>query len=274
MLLYFLLTFFISWIFWIPAALNGLDVSVFPNNLFLILGGLGPFVCGILLTILDKDKNFKKLFLKRLTGLKAIGEKWAAVILFTFPLINLLAVSLALLQSGESTAIFDFKSILSQPLSFIFFLISTLFFGPVPEEIGWRGYALPKLQEKFNALGASAILGGLWAVWHLPLFFIQGTYQQEIGFGSSDFWIFLLLFLPETILITWVFNNTRQSTLAAILFHFMINLSGEITHINGTARLYQFNLLFLLTAVIVLLFGEKTLTDKPDLNRLFRQPKE
>ena len=274
MLFYFLITFFVSWIFWIPAALNGQEVSVFPNNLFLILGGLGPFLCGTLLVIIDKDKDFKKRFLKRLIDFRQISEKWAAVIFFTFPFINLLAVSLALLQTGENTIIYDLKSILAQPLSFVFFLVSTLFFGPVPEEIGWRGYALPKLQEKFNALGASSILGFLWAIWHIPLFFIQGTYQNSIGFGTNDFWVFLLLFLPETILITWVFNNTRQSTLAAIFFHFMINLSGEITHISGPARLYQFNLLFLLTAVVVLLFGEKTLAEKPDLNRLFKQPKD
>ena len=274
MLLYFLLTFFISWVFWIPAALNGGELSIFPNNLLFVLGGFGPVIGGILLTLLDKDKDFKSSYLKRLIDFKRIGEKWAAVIFFTFPLINLLAVSLALLQSGEGSPVYDFQTIFSQPLSFVFFLISTLFFGPVPEEMGWRGYALPKLQEKFNALAASAILGSLWAIWHLPLFFIEGTYQHNIGFGTSDFWVFMLLFLPETILITWVFNNTRQSTLAAILLHFMLNLSGEITHISGAARLFQFNLLFLFTAVIVLLFGEKTLTDKPDLKRLFGQPKE
>ncbi|WP_256253107.1 CPBP family intramembrane glutamic endopeptidase [Paenibacillus sp. UNC496MF] len=57
------------------------------------------------------------------------------------------------------------------------FLLGSLLGGPFGEEPGWRGYALPKLQEKYRILGASLILGVLWTMWHLPFFFIQGTFN-------------------------------------------------------------------------------------------------
>ena len=149
--------------------------------------------------------------------------------------------------------------------------MSIFFFGPVPEELGWRGIALDQLQEKFSALIASFILGGVWALWHLPLFFMKGTYQNEIGFGSADFWMFNMTLLPITILMTWIYNHTDRSILAAILFHFIINLSGEFFGIEGVARIYQFDLLFIMTALVVLLYGEKTLNDKPDVEKLLRR---
>jgi CAAX protease family protein len=65
-------------------------------------------------------------------------------------------------------------------------------------------------------------------LWHLPQFFVEGTYQSGLGFGSASFWLFMAVLLPESILITWVYNNTYHSTLSAVLLHFMTNFTGEI----------------------------------------------
>lgn len=76
-----------------------------------------------------------------------------------------------------------------------------LFFGPAPEELGWRGYALDGLQARMNALFASLILGVVWSLWHLPLFFIKGTWQAEqVGLGTQRFWLFMLIVIIDSCL--------------------------------------------------------------------------
>jgi hypothetical protein len=69
-------------------------------------------------------------------------------------------------------------------------------------------------------------------IWHLPLFFIQGSYQHGLGMGTPQFWLFLLDKIPMSIVIGWVFNQTRKSTLSAVLLHFMINFVGELLDLS------------------------------------------
>jgi membrane protease YdiL (CAAX protease family) len=88
------------------------------------------------------------------------------------------------------------------------------------EEMGWRGYVLPRLQAKYNALTASLILGVIWSVWHLPKFFGTGT-----SGGRSFFW-FTVFSMPAAVLYTWLYNNSRGSLLLATLFHATNNTVG------------------------------------------------
>lgn len=80
------------------------------------------------------------------------------------------------------------------------FLISLIFGGPLAEEIGWRGYALPRLHEERNPLVSDLILGVVWGLWHLPLFFIAGTTQSFLAFVPFMLWAVGLsvLFTPTT----------------------------------------------------------------------------
>ena len=83
------------------------------------------------------------------------------------------------------------------------------------EELSWRGFALPRLQAKYNALTSSLILGVIWSLFHLPLFFtLTGPSQTDWSFSS-----FLLSTVGITILYAWIYNNTRGSVLLAYLFH-------------------------------------------------------
>jgi hypothetical protein len=82
-------------------------------------------------------------------------------------------------------------------------VVYQLFSGPISEEAGWRGFALPRLQSKYNALVSSLILGVIWTFWHLPLFFLAGSAQKGIPFP-----IYLVLICTLTLYITWVYNNT------------------------------------------------------------------
>lgn len=92
--------------------------------------------------------------------------------------------------------------------------------GPVGEEIGWRGYALPGLLERMGPVAASLVLAGMWAVWHLPLFWLPGAAQE-----GSSIPLFVAMVAACSILTTWVYLATSRSLLAAVLFHHSINLS-------------------------------------------------
>jgi len=101
------------------------------------------------------------------------------------------------------------------------FLQQLVLSSPMGEEIGWRGYALPKLQVRVSVLNASLLLGVLWGLWHLPLLFTAGDPRARLSFG----WLILGM-IPVAILFTWLYNNTRGSLLLALLYHNSFNVTG------------------------------------------------
>jgi uncharacterized protein len=125
-------------------------------------------------------------------------------------------------------------------------------FGPLPEEMAWRGFALDGLQSRLNALSSSLILGLAWTVWHLPLFFIQGSYQQGLGMGTPLFWLYMLDKIPQSIWMTWIYNNNRRSTLSAVLFHFMVNFVGELFNFPFQGEVFYI-LSWWVSAVLIIL---------------------
>src|SRR5512132_3500788 len=98
-------------------------------------------------------------------------------------------------------------------------LVITLFIGPLGEEFGWRGVALPLLQGRFAPLWASLILGVIWGLWHLPAFVLGGTSQSAWSFGP-----YVLGVLALAVIVTPMFNAARGSILIPILFHLQMNL--------------------------------------------------
>jgi membrane protease YdiL (CAAX protease family) len=106
--------------------------------------------------------------------------------------------------------------------------------GPLGEEPGWRGFALPRLEGRAGPLVGTLLLGALWSGWHLPLFFISGTDQYAIASGSGvlghlgGFGLFAIWVTALAVILTWVFNNTRGSLLLAMLLHTSINAAPGV----------------------------------------------
>lgn len=153
---------------------------------------------------------------------------------------------------------------MARPLAIIPFVLFTLIFGPLPEEMGWRGYGLEHLQRRLTALPANLIVGTVWALWHLPLFFLEGTYQSSLGVGTAHFFLFMTGLLPQSVLIAWIYNSTDRSTLSAVLFHFMINLTGEVLTLPHRAEYHRALWAALAAGAVVLLFGYRTLGRKTE----------
>jgi membrane protease YdiL (CAAX protease family) len=98
---------------------------------------------------------------------------------------------------------------------------STFLGGPVNEEPGWRGFALPRLQAQFGPVVGSILLGTLWAGWHLPLFFIHGWVNVPV-------WAFVLMLITVSVLIAWGTNLSRFSIVVPMLMHAAFNTSSRL----------------------------------------------
>jgi len=249
-LAFFLLVLAFTWLVQFPFILLGEKAMSMPYVLFFYLGSISPTLFAILLTYRTGNRSTTNDFWQRIIDVKRIRGKWWLAILLLYPLFNILAILIQSLFSGQPPSFESPLMLLGNPLQLLSMAIFLLFFGPLPEEIGWRGYGLDRLQEKHNPFISSLIVGVFWALWHLPLFFIPGTYQSGLGLGSLNFWLFFLALLPASVLYTWIFNNTNRSTLAAILFHFATNFSGEFFEPNDQARYIRLALVTL-TAIIV-----------------------
>ncbi len=189
------------------------------------------------------------------------GFGWylAAAFIFLFPLAiawvySLLGYPVTGLKPGVTI-----PSLLGQ-------VVFTLFSGPVSEEAGWRGFALPRLQARYSALVSTLILGVIWTCWHLPLFFMTGATQVGIPFP-----IYLVLVVTIALYLTFLYNSTGGSLIITILAHFAYNLTGTL--ITGPLSLMPAMtfymtagpMLFLLVIGIIILLGPRSLSRKPKL---------
>lgn len=258
--LFFLIAFAFTWLFWILEALamrGMLGTSIFvdflvgPDN----PAAWGPLVAAFLLTYLSARKVGVIKLLKRGVDFR-FNKIWWLPTLFLMPAITGGALLLAIL-SGETIPELTW---LSNPLTLVvgsYSFIYLLFLGgPLQEEFGWRGYALPRLQARFNALVSSLILGLMWGLWHLSYFFIGEAiiYQHAIfGLIISDILI--------AILMTWLYNNTGGSILTALIFHTTISFSWVLfpTLETDLGSLYYLILLILASISITIIWGPKRL---------------
>jgi membrane protease YdiL (CAAX protease family) len=149
----------------------------------------------------------------------------------------------------------------SGPLQFIInivilFLIVGIING---EELAWRGFALPRLQARYSALTSSLILGLLWTLFHLPLFFtVTGSSQADWSFTS-----FTISTLGMTVLYTWLFNHTRGSVLLAYLLHAAANTWSQvfaIDHANQPVNWILTGMIVITAMVVLALTGSENLS--------------
>ena len=214
---YFILAFLITWVVMIPYTLS--VWGIIPGNWVIVeyLSSFGPTLAAITLVGTIEGKPGLQGLWKRVRDWR-IGWPWFLLIFVAMPFLVLVG---SIVQPG---ALADFlgmsaQTVVQYPL---YFLIVAVVGGPLGEEIGWRGFALPRLQPRYGPLWGTLTLGVLWACWHLELFLtpIQGGGP---GTGWSTFFtnfpIFFVFVVALAIVMTWVFNHTRGSLFASIYVH-------------------------------------------------------
>lgn len=214
-----------------------------------------PTLVALTLLFRTEDAEGWKDYAQRLVDFKRLGTAWVAVIFLTVPILT----SIALFLGGGGTSFDPLRNYFRNPLSLVPFALFTFLFGPLPEEMAWRGYALDRLQSRMNPFWSSVVLGFIWTIWHLPLFLIDGTYQHGLGMGTLPFWLYMLDKVPQSILMTWIYNSNRRSTLSAVLFHFMVNFSGECLDLTLQGEVIYIAAWWILAAIVIFIWKYKFL---------------
>lgn len=258
--IFFGVTFAITWGCWLAAIALGISFDSAAGLLLLLLGLLGPGVAGIAFVYLAYDEAGRTDFWDRVRQGRRISARWLLTILLLPPVVVITAAVADIALGGTSVSLggwageFD-----TNPAAFL----PTLFFATLPpllEELGWRGYALDRLQLKWSALASSLVLGIVWAVWHLPLFFIEGSYQHDmVGFGTLEFWMFMIGIVPLSVAFTWIYNNTARSILAVILLHGWTNFTVQTIELTGRSEVFHIMTWFVAIALIAAIWGASTL---------------
>lgn len=221
-LLFFVLTFVLTWgIGGLMVAVPGLVTRLFgsagtSNPLFYVAVYV-PSVLGIVLTALFEGKPGLAGLAKRLNPLR-FNPGWYLAVLGGVPL----AAAVGGLLVGDQLAFVGFGPAVG-------ILAMAIIFdpGPVGEEFGWRGFALPRLLEQFTPLWASLILGGAWGLWHLPVLIDPAYPQYEMGITR-----FVLGTVTLAMSMTWIHLGSAGSILLAILFHLMVNSAGGLIGVS------------------------------------------
>jgi membrane protease YdiL (CAAX protease family) len=247
--LFFLLTLVLSWSAWIPAAIaamRGQESILAPTGL---LGGLARWAPGLVAVLVVALAGGRAAVGGLLQPLRIwrVGPGWylfalayPAAVQFAGRGIDILLGRAAELTS-PLVANYGERYAAMVPVVILF-----AFPGVFAEELGWRGFALPRLQERCNALLSSVVLGIVWGLWHIPLFvYFDNALPTLI--------VEVLTFVPATVLYTWVYNNTRGSLLLISLLHLAEQLTNSFL---GTSPTYTDEILtWALSALVVYVAG-------------------
>ena len=243
LLKYFLIAFAWSWLLNLPRLLASAGIIMLDAGLSGGLGyaaAFGPSVAAFGLTFSRARMEGVRALWGRGWNLR-FPKKWLIPALLLMPALGLVTMGLMALFGQPIPWEYVLPPVMIVPIGVLIWLV-----GAYPEEYGWRGYALDRLQDRFNPLGASLILGVLWGLWHLPLHFIEGTTQAVI-----PVWEFVLQTILLSVLYTWLFNKTGGSVLVASLFHAAGNLTGAVIPYWVTSAGRWLSLIPLLIAVIL-----------------------
>lgn len=252
------IAYLISWTIWLPLVLSrfGQDwIVLLPHHHY--LGSIGPALSALIVIRGRAGTSEVGRFLKG--SLIVPGQlKWILLGMVSPFALAFLGVAMSFVTTGNWLG---FAAILRMPefsgwsiLSV--FLFQGMTFG-LGEELGWRGYLLPRLQRDRSPVRATFLLSGIWALWHLPAFAYRPGYTSMGVFNIVGWFISLL---AGAVLLTWLYNSSRGSILAVIFFHigvefaFMSEIAeGENAAYIGTA--------FIMAALLVLIItGRKRLS--------------
>jgi hypothetical protein len=190
------------------------------SNLFALLGLLGPFSAALIVTWTSGNQNLKRDFKERFVSLGLINKGYILITLLLMPFALFLATWLSVVV-GHSADQFRFSRGLVTMLPIILL-------APTFEELGWRGSGMDSLRSKFGLTKATLLFALIWAMWHVPLFFIDHNYQHGLWQMSPIYVVnFFISVLPAAVLINWLYYKNNRSIVVAILFHMTLVATSE-----------------------------------------------
>jgi membrane protease YdiL (CAAX protease family) len=259
---FFALTFAWSWACW------ALSPAIRPQlpwlaMLLMFAGSLGPSLAAIVVVASTRRFVGLRTWLSRCLQWR-IGWGWGAFALLLPLAVMTLAAGLHIALGGAIGTAPASGHLLMTVVNLPLIL---LLGGPMGEEFGWRGLALPVLQDRFGWRAASLGLGLVWGVWHLPLFFIDGTAQDHIPPA-----LFMLSVVAMSVVFAWLVNRTAGSVVSALVLHTAINFWPSVVPVlptEGSYRAYA----FVVAMLALLAFGLMAKRSAVDPSRGFVEAK-
>jgi uncharacterized protein len=253
---FFVLAYALSWILESPLVFLRDSVTDTQGLILTILASNVPSVLAIVLTATVFGRGALRKLLGRLL-IWRVNPLWYLLLVLGPAALVAGVVPLNALMGGPALS-------LGMPLLGIAVFLA---FHIVPgsalgEEIGWRGYVLPRLQSRMSALSAALIIGPIWALWHLPLWL-----TGEPGRTPTLYAGFVVSVIALSVILTWVYNSTRGSLLMVVLLHATYNLPITLAIDDLGTRatlpvLLYFGLLVVAAIVVVIVAGPKHLSRK------------
>lgn len=220
--------------------LSGASATEPPTSWLRLLAGIGPLAAAVLVLHRTATAASRRTFWRRVITVRPVRTRWWVVT--------------AVVAAGPGVLVWavadgrDFDVSGPGPaLGVVAFAAA----ASLAEEPGWRGYALDGLRARTWLAVVS--ISAVWAIWHFPLYAIDGTFQHDdVGFGTTFFWLIQGGLVPQTILMIWILDHTSPSILPAVGFHALVNISGEVFEYSDTQQALRLGLWILAAGVVVI----------------------
>ncbi|EMA42789.1 type II CAAX endopeptidase family protein [Halococcus saccharolyticus] len=256
---FFALTLVISWAGWVPVAAGVVDREPLVLGMT-VIGVLGPPVAAAIVTWLVGDSL--RAWVGPVLRWRVHPQWYLATLGIPFVLITATSVAAVALGAPiEQPDLVRQGPIYALPLIYTLDVISLSVLGGGQEELGWRGFALPRLLERFDAVMASLVIGAVWALWHLPLFMTAGVSQY-----GTPFVPYAINTLALSVVFTWLYRATERSVLLVVLFHASLNAStllNPIQHVTNTLHWFEAAVTWALALGLVAIYGRELQSGEP-----------
>lgn len=257
---YFVIAYAGTWLLDLPAIISKNGLGLFPFTvpfvlfavLFILSSFAGPTLGAILVTaVTDGKAGVRHLFRRYIQW--RVGIQWYLVVLLGYPLVYILSMGIFLGATPLLAFLQHWPLLLTSYLPAILLFPGIITLG---EEPGWRGFALPRLQQAYGPLVGSIILGTLHGLWHLPIFLIaffgNGPFVSPVPYLINVVQIVVITFIW-----TWIFNKARGSILIAFLNHSAFNACGSlfialipVIPLGGRTPIYALDIAALLIIIL------------------------
>ncbi len=249
---FFFLSALIPWVLWLLAAyLSHLSDDVNYDLIISVLGLTG--LCGPLFVAvyyIGKDRVLQKDVVSRLKNIRSGDKRYFLASLVLMPASILLAMAISLLFGYDvGQFVITGEASFSSALFPVWFL---LVIAPVLEELGWHSYGTDCLRQKYSLFTTSMIFAVYWAIWHIPLAFIDGYYHSNMVLEGMLYSInFLVSLFPFVILMNWIYYKTDRNILVTVVFHLTANVFNEVFATHPDSKVIQTGLLLVLSIYLL-----------------------
>ncbi|TDD39871.1 CPBP family intramembrane glutamic endopeptidase [Saccharopolyspora elongata] len=229
LVLFLAVTFVASWLSWLIAIAVGGPAMSFPTVIPYLLGAFGPMIGAIVIRL--RRASRRQPTPAHAVRLPLIGLLWTPVLLAVAAGTVVGAALLAQQLGGPPVSLTAAQTLIEVSGGPLAFAGVMLVVGPLSEEFGWRGTMHPRLRAKMGRLLAGLLLGVIWSVWHLPLFFVAGTVQNAFGLLTFSGLTYMLSVIPMALLAAYGYE--RAGVLGAIAIHFGANATMSLVGVSG-----------------------------------------